>query len=737
MLKIKEFTTFRGTANFSIFVFRNDSPSMYTTEQQKEFFDLSKAYLNGSTAGAPDEQAADLRRLLVYHEWRYYILNDPVLSDTEYDLLFKQLEALEAEHPSLITSDSPTQRVSSDLSSDFPSVAHLTPMLSLANSYDAADLEEFDKSIKRLLNMEEEDVITYAVEPKFDGGSIALVYEADQLVRGATRGNGKEGEEITANTRVIRSVPLRADFSQFGIHKAEIRGEVIIRKDRFEAINAERSEADLALFANARNTATGGLRMKDPREVATRNLEAFVYTLGYAVDANGRDLMDRFPTHYDSLDALATLGFKVPSDGEERKRCVGIREVVDFCQGWEARRNDYPYEIDGMVVKVDDRRLQERAGYTSHHPRWAIAFKFAAKQATTTLIGVDYQIGKIGTITPVAKTEPVSLAGVTISSISLHNEDFIREKDLRLGDKILIERAGDVIPYVVKALDELRDGSEIPIEWPRYCPINTTDTPVELERPAGEAAWRCPVCVCGAQNLQRIIWHVSKPAMDVEGMGKQIVERFFELGWLRTIVDVYRLDFNRIAELEGFGQKSADNLRAAVDQARQNPIWRLLHSLSIHHLGKKASQLLAAEIDHVLELADWTEEQFLHIKDIGPTVATNVSAYFANPIHRDQLREMEALGVNMRSTEDDQPAVAVTEGPFVGKSILFTGSLQTLSRKEAQEKAIAAGARNVSAVSSKLDILVVGEKPGSKLKKAQALGTVRVLTEAEFVELVS
>jgi DNA ligase (NAD+) len=709
---------------------------MYTAAQQKEFFDRSKAYLNGNTAATPADQVADLQQLLIYHDWRYYILNDPVLSDTEYDLLYKQLEALEAEHPELITDDSPTQRVSSDLSSDFPSVAHLTPMLSLANSYDAADLFEFDKSLKRLLNLPETAQIAYAVEPKFDGGSIAVVYENDQLVRGATRGNGKEGEEITANTRVIRSVPLRAAFSRFGIHRAELRGEVIIRKDRFAAINAQRAEAGLTLFANPRNTATGGLRMKDPREVATRNLEAFIYTLGYAVDAEGNDRLDRFPTHYASLDALADLGFKVPQAGDERQRCERIEDVVAFCEAWERRRNDYPYEIDGMVVKVDDRELQERAGYTSHHPRWAIAFKFAAKQATTTLLGVEYQVGKIGTITPVAKTEPVALAGVTISSISLHNEDFIREKDLRLGDRILIERAGDVIPYVVKALDELRDGSEIPIEWPTYCPINTTDTPVKLERPAGEAAWRCPVCVCGAQNLQRIIWHVSKAAMDVEGMGKQIVERFYELGWLKTIVDVYRLDYDRIAELEGFGQKSADNLRAAVEKAKQNPVWRLLHSLSIHHLGKKASQLLAAEIDHILDLADWSEEQFLNIKDIGPTVAQNVMAYFAEPIHREQLRELEALGVNVRPTEDDRPVVGATEGPLVGKSILFTGSLQTMSRKEAQEKAAAAGARNVSAVSGKLDILVVGEKAGSKLKKAQALGTVEILTEEAFRELL-
>lgn len=709
---------------------------MYSPAEQKTFFEQTKAYLqedNPLRKQSADQQVAELRPLIVYHEWRYYILNDPVISDYEYDQLYKRLEALEAEHPHLVTPDSPTQRVSSDVSADFPSVDHLTPMLSLANSYNAEDLLEFDQQLKRMLNMDPEADIEYAVEPKFDGGSIALVYENDHLVRGATRGNGRQGEEMTANARVIRSVPLRANFSDKGFQRVELRGEVLIRKDRFAEINAKRIEEGLTLFANARNTATGGLRMKDPREVANRGLEAFIYTLGFAEDAHGNNALDRLSTHYESLNLLAELGFKVPRHDTERRLCHNIQEVIDFCTNWEAGREAYPYEVDGMVVKVNDRQLQERAGYTSHHPRWAIAYKFAAKQATTQLLQVEYQVGKIGTITPVAKVAPVQLAGVTISSISLHNEDFIQEKDLRLGDQVLIERAGDVIPYIVKTMDDLRDGSERPIAWPRFCPINDTDTPVELERPEGEAAWRCPVCVCGAQNLQRIIFHVSKSAMDIEGMGKQIVERFYELGWLRTTADVYRLDYDKIAGLEGFGEKSAANLQASIETAKQNPVWRLLHGLSIHHLGPKAAKLLAGEIKHVLDLKDWSEDDFLHIKDIGPTVAQNVSAFFAEPLNIELLREMEALGVNMVPNEDDRPPTAATEGPFVGKTILFTGSLQTMSRKEAQEKATAAGAKNISAVSSNLDILVVGEKAGSKLKKAQALGTVEVLTEEEFL----
>lgn len=707
----------------------------YSSSVQKELTARSKAYLEGDPsllAQDPAMRNAQLREIIVFHEWRYYINNDPVLSDFEYDQLYKMLEALEADYPEFVTPDSPTQRVSSDVSSDFPSVPHLTPMLSLANSYNAEDLTEFDRQVKRMLNMSEEEDIAYAVEPKFDGGSIALVYENDQLVRAATRGNGRLGEEMTANARVIRSIPLSAAFSRSGIAKAELRGEVLIRKDNFQTINDKRAAAGQSLFANPRNTATGGLRMKDPREVAERKLEAFIYTLGYAVDEAGENKMEAISTHYDSLNLLDQLGFKVPADGKERKRCQNIREVVDFCTQWENRREDYPYEVDGMVVKVDDRQLQERAGYTSHHPRWAIAYKFAAKQATTTLDAVEYQIGKIGSVTPVAKVAPVSLAGVTISSISLHNEDFIKEKDLRLGDSVLIERAGDVIPYIVKALDDLRDGSEEPIVFPHECPSCATP----LLRAEGEAAWRCPNYECPAQVLQRIIFHVSKPAMDIDGLGRSIVERFMEQGWVKSLPDIYRLDYSQVAQLEGFGPKSADNLQRAIEQAKQNPIHRLLHSLSIHHLGKKVSKLVAGELQHVLELKDWTLEDYTNIKDVGPTVAENVTAYFADPYNVAMLEELESLGVNLTATEADRPVAVVTEGPFVGKTILFTGKLLQMSRKEAQEKAIAAGAKNISAVSGNLNILVVGEKAGSKLKKAQALGTVNVMTEEEFLALV-
>ena len=698
-----------------------------------ENYARSKAYLNGEVELPAAERATELRELLRYHEWRYYVQDDPVLSDFEYDSLYKLLEEIEAGDPELVTPDSPTQRVGSDLDGDAEQVPHLVPMLSLGNSYNADDLSEFDRQVKRMLNMDEDTDLAYAVEPKYDGGTIVLVYENDQLVRAATRGNGVMGEEMTHNARVIRSIPLTAAFSRYGLFRVEVRGEVIIRKDRFAEMNERRAKEGLPLYANPRNTATGGLRMKSPREVADRNLEAFIYSFGYGTDEAGNDALQALGTHSRTLDVLTELGFKVPAAGTERTRTESIAGAAAFCRKWEQQREAYAYEIDGMVVKVDDLVLQERAGYTSHHPRWAIAYKFAAKQATTTLEGVEYQVGKIGTITPVAKTAPVELAGVTISSVSLHNEDFIRDKDLRLGDKVLLERAGDVIPYIVKPLADLRDGSERPIEWPTECPVNHTDTPVTLVRAAGEAAWRCPDCVCGKQDLARIIFHVSKAAMDIDGMGQRYVEIFYERGWLNNIADVYRLPYEWISVLDGFGNKSTEKLRAAVERAKQQPLWRLLYGLSIHHFGKKASQLIAQNIDHALDLAQWSEEQFTNIKDVGPTVAQNVIAWFADERNVALIRQLEELGVNVRPTAEDRPAAAVTEGPFVGKTMLFTGSLQQMSRKEAQEKAKAAGAKILSAVSGKLDILVVGEKPGSKLRKAEALGTVTVMTEGEFV----
>jgi DNA ligase (NAD+) len=704
---------------------------MYSPEQQKEFYDLSKDLLEKNVT---EEDIQDLRDVLTFHEWKYYIHNDPVIADYEYDLLFKKLEALERANPLLITPDSPTQRVSTDLTEEFKSVEHLVPMLSLGNSYNAEDLKDFDRQVKKLCDLDSATDVAYAVEPKYDGGSIALVYEDDYLVRAATRGNGVMGEEMTANAKVLRSVPLKASFSKYGIRKVELRGEALIRKDLFKIVNERREKAGKSLFANPRNAATGGLRTKDPNETSERQIEAFIFQLGYAVDGNMQDKLRDIRTHYESIEMLGSLGFKIPV--EEKKLCKGIEEAVAFCKKWEEKREEFGYEIDGMVVKVNELSLQEQCGSTAHHPRWAIAFKFKAKQATTRLLKVEYQVGKIGSITPVAKLEPVQLAGVTVSSVSLHNEEFITSKDLRLGDTIVVERAGDVIPYIVKPLEDLRDGKEKVINFPTLCPINDTEEEVELIQVAGEAAWRCPICVCGKQELARMIFHVSKDAMDIDGFGKSYVERFYDLGWVKDISDIYNLDYSAIAQLDGFGTKSAENIEKAIEKAKRNPISRLLHSLSIHHLGKKASKLIAAKINHVLDLKDWTVEEFIAIKDIGPVVAENVVEYFSHSENIKMLERMEARGVNLKQTDADKPVEIADDAPLAGKTILFTGTLQQMGRKDAQKLAEELGAKNISAVSGNLDILVVGEKAGSKLKKAQSLGTVEILTEAEFLAMV-
>jgi len=708
---------------------------MFKKSDTSSLLAKTKTYLSDTKTNYSADSVSELADLMRFHEWCYYVNNQPVVSDYEYDQLYKLLERLEQEHPDQINPDSPTQRVGSDLSPDFETVEHLVPMLSLANSYNAEDLNDFDEQIRKLALIPEGEDIEYVVEPKFDGGSVALVYEGDKLVRGATRGNGTQGEEMTPNARVMRSIPLTAPFSERGIHKAELRGEVLIRKDNFDRINKERAKKGLALFANPRNAATGGLRMKDPKEASQRGMDAFIYQLGYASNVEGAAVLNKFETHFSAIELLDDLGFKVPMDVS--KLCSNITEVARFCEEWEAKRESYPYEIDGMVIKVNSKSIQDKCGFTAHHPRWAIAYKFKAKQGTTILRDIEYQVGKVGSVTPVAKLEPVFLAGVTISSVSLHNEDFILSKDLHFGDTVLVERAGDVIPYIVKAIEDARDGSEVKVEFPKVCPVNDTDQPVDLIKEEGEAAWRCPNCVCGEQTLQRIIFHVSKTAMDIDGFGKTIVEKFYDLGWIQTIEDVYNLDYEKIKTLEGFGDKSVNKLQLAIDKAKQNPIHRLLHSLSIHHLGKKVSKLIAAEISHVLDLKDWKLEDFINIKDVGPIVAENIITFFAVEKNIALLEQLEALGVNLKQTEEDRPKIVDANAPLVGKTILFTGKLLVVGRKQAQEMATAAGAKNISAVSSNLDILVVGEKAGSKLKKATALGTVDIWTEEEFLNKIN
>ena len=695
---------------------------------QKQLLERTKNFLIKEQITA--EEYNELVDILQFHERKYYVESEPIISDQDFDLLFVKLKNYELEKPVALRLDSPTQRVSSDLNADFPSVTHLNPMLSLANSYNADDLADFDTQVKKMTNISDQ-AIAYFVEPKYDGGSVAVVYENDHLVRAATRGNGAEGEDITTNIRALPSVPLKAAFSKYNIYKAELRGEAVIAKTFFHKMNELRAQEGLAVFANPRNAATGGLRMKNPNETRERGLELFIFQLAFAVDKEGKDRLPHLKSHLKSIEILMELGFKVSFRKEQI--CKNIQSAAKACARWEKDRGAFNYEIDGAVVKVDNLALQELCGSTQHHPRWAIAFKFKAKQAITKLIDVEFQVGKTGAITPVAKVEPVHLAGVTVSSISLHNEEFIIQKDLKLGDSVVIERAGDVIPYVVKSLEDLRDSSEVKISFPTSCPSCQT----RLDRSLDQAAWRCPNYQCEAQVLQRMIFHVSKDAMNIDGFGKSYVETFHAKGWLKDLSDIYNLDYEQIAQLEGFGEKSVHKLKKAIEKAKGNPLFRLLHSLSIHHLGKKASKLIAQEIRHVNELKDWKEEKYIEIKDIGPVVAQNVSAFFYQEENLKVLEKMEAYGVNLSQTKEDQPKVVSADAPLIGKTILFTGSLQTMSRKVAQAKAEELGAKNISAVSSNLNILVVGEKAGSKLKKAQALGSVEIMTEEAFNELLN
>ncbi|MBA2562364.1 MAG: NAD-dependent DNA ligase LigA, partial [Chitinophagaceae bacterium] len=498
---------------------------MYTKDQTQQLQIITKKLLKTPVG------VNELKDVLRFHEYRYYILNDPLISDFEYDQLYKSLERLESDHPELITADSPTQRVGNSLNTEFVTVPHLVPMLSLENSYSEQNLIDWDKRARGLVNAIK---IEYSVEPKFDGASISLIYENDLLVRAATRGNGVEGDDITTNIKQLKSVPLSAKFSAYGIKKIEIRGEVLMTKQNFKKYNELLAEQNLPPLANPRNAASGTLRMKDPNIVKKRNLEAIMYHISYIEKVSGRyspgDKLkneDELDTHSGSLEVLWKLGFKTPV--KQKKIIAGIEDVIVFCNEFEKEREDLPHEIDGMVIKVNNVELQQRMGSTTHHPRWAIAYKFKARQATSKLLRVEFQVGRTGSVTPVAKIEPVLISGVTVTSVSLFNEDVVREKDLRIGDTVLVERAGDVIPYIVKPLSELRNGEEKKINFPVNCPVCND----ELVKPEGEAVVRCVNINCKAQVVERIILFVSKDAMDIRSFGEANVRKFFEMGLLK------------------------------------------------------------------------------------------------------------------------------------------------------------------------------------------------------------
>ncbi|MBL0268598.1 MAG: NAD-dependent DNA ligase LigA [Chitinophagaceae bacterium] len=694
---------------------------MYSKDQTRELRQASTDLLKKT--GQIGEADIDLlRNLLRFHEYRYYIMNDPLLADVEYDQLFKALQKLEAENPGLLTADSPTQRVAKGLTKDFPTVQHLVPMLSLDNSYNAEDLQDFDRKARELTGL---DQIEYCVEPKFDGGSISLIYENDLLVRGATRGDGVEGDEVTANVKQIRSIPLSAKFSSYGIQQAEIRGEVLINKDNFRQYNEKLMEEGLPPLANPRNAAAGTLRIKDPAEAGKRNLEAFVYHISYYTMQKGKPVPPELKQHSGSLSLLWDLGFRSPE--KEKKIFKGIDKVIAWCNEFELIRDDLPYEIDGMVIKVNDFALQDKMGMTSHHPRWAIAYKFKARQATTRLLTVEYQVGRTGAVTPVAKLEPVAVGGVTVSSISIHNEEYIREKDLMEGDMVLIERAGDVIPQIVKSLPDSRKGTEKKIIFPKTCPVCKS----QLFKEEEEAVWRCINIECPAQVVERIIHFVSKDAMDIRGFGDANVRKFYELGLLTDIPSVYKLDFEKISGMEGFGQKSINNLQQAITQSKTQPLHRLIYALGIRFVGETTAKTLAQAITHLLELKDYSLEALQNLEDVGPKVGGSIHHFFSNQNNIDMLKELESLGLQLKNEKKQLSA----SGNLTGQSFLFTGTLPTLKRSEAEAIVEANGGIILGGVSAKLNYLVVGEDAGSKLDKAKKLNTIKIISEEEFLQM--
>ncbi len=721
---------------------------MHFTDPKKALAATQQLLLQKNISPA---SVSELRDILRFHENQYYIQNNPLVSDFEYDQLYKQLEQIEKENPDLITPDSPTQRVGSSLNGDFKKVQHLVPMLSLENSYNAENLYDWDRKCRELSGLPE---ITYCVEPKFDGASISIIYDGDQLYRCSTRGDGVEGDDITTNIKRIRNIPLSAKFSDYGLQQIEIRGEVLMNKSSFKKYNDQLAEQGLPPLANPRNAAAGSLRMKDPKEVGKRNLEAFLYHVAYFVQADGWQMVDgkwqktnenlltgetleingdeppsairRPPSNHSSmLKMLWDCGFRSPI--KEAKVFKGIEQVIDHITDFEALRDELPYEIDGMVIKVDDLQLQDKIGQTSHHPRWAIAYKFKARQATTTLRGIEFNVGRTGAVTPVAKLDPVGVGGVTVSSISIHNEEYIREKDLKIGDKVLIERAGDVIPQIVKSLPEARDGSEQLIVFPTNCPVCDS----KLFKEEAEAVWRCINIECPAQVVERIIHFVSKDALDIKSFGEANVRKFHAMGLLKDIPSIYKMDMEVIGKMEGFGKKSIDNLKAAIDASKQQPLHRLIYGLGIRHAGEGTSKTLTQRISHLYELKDFTEDDLMRIEDIGPKVAQSIFHFFHNDDNLAMLKELEELGLNMKHEKKNTSA----EGGFSGQTFLFTGTLE-MKRTDAEAMVEAKGGKLLSGVSSKLDYLIVGADAGSKLDKAKKITSIRILNETDFLKLV-
>lgn len=661
-------------------------------------------------------EAEKLREQINRHNYLYYVLDSPEITDAEYDVLMRRLESLERDHPELVTPESPTQRVGAAPSEKFAVVCHSRMMMSLGNAMDAEEMLEFDRRIKRFLH--NDDDIEYVAEVKLDGLAVELVYEDGRLKVGSTRGDGTNGEDVSANLRTIKSIPLRLMRPAHGHlpHLLEVRGEVILPRSAFDRLNADRADAGEPLFANPRNAAAGSLRQLDPRITASRPLDIFCHTPG-AIDGV------RFEGQWDFLEGIKRLGLKV---NPLTKVCRGVQAVLDYHTEIAERRHELDYEADGVVAKVNSFALQEQLGEVSRSPRWAVAFKFKAQQAETRVNKIAVYVGRIGSLTPVAQLEPVQLAGVTISNASLHNLDEIRRKDVRERDTVLIERAGDVIPYVVRVTIESKPRSR-PFEMPAHCP----ECGGAVVHEEGEVAYFCVNVNCPARMRESIRHFASKTCMDIDGLGDKLVGQLLEKGMVSELDDLYRLTMEQLVGLERMAEKSAQNILNAIDGSRTATLDRLINGLGIRHVGESTARSLAMRFPTMADLMKADEDELRAVRDIGPEVARSIREYFDEPRNEKVVeRLLERLDLRPLEVPRAEGRAALRD-----KSVVLTGTLDKLTREEAEQKIRASGGRVTSSVSRKTDFVVVGADPGSKLRKARELG-VKTLEEDEFLAMV-
>lgn len=648
-----------------------------------------------------------LRKEIRRHDYKYYVEGQPEIADPEYDRLYRELVELEKKYPSLVKNDSPTQRVGGEPIKEFMHLTHRVPMLSLENAYSPEELYDFEKRIRRIL--EEKPLVEYAVELKFDGVAINLEYEKGLFIRGSTRGDGVTGDDITLNLKTIRSLPLVLEGGK-DIPFLEVRGEVYMDKKGFEKLNRGKKKSGEPLMANPRNAAAGSLKLLDPREVAKRPLNLFVHGLGYREGT----IWDR---HFDALKALKGMGFRISPLFELVR---SMDEVIKISREWEKKREGLDFEVDGLVVKVNSFPQHEKLGSTTKNPRWAIAYKFSAKQATTTLKDIQVQVGRTGALTPVAILEPVELSGSTISRATLHNEDEIRRKDIRIGDRVILEKGGEVIPKVVKAIEGVRTGREKVFTMPKKCPACAGNVIKE----EGEVASRCENLRCPAQVEQRIKHFASRDAMNIDGLGESIIRQLVVRKMVRDYTDLYYLDKKSIAEIERMGEKSSRNLIEAIEASKDTTLGRFIFALGIRHVGIHAAEILASHFHTIDRLAGAALEKLEHIREIGPIMAQSISWFFKSKEGLAALDRFKKIGIKIASPE-------VRKQKFSGLTFVLTGTLDSLTRSEAKEMIRQAGGKISSSVSKKTDCVIVGRDPGSKLDRARKLG-IKIIDENEF-----